>query len=151
VNGLLRIARLDLDTGLLLQSINLAQLCRTEVERQKSLTEAGIRFIADGPPLGLVLIDPNQFREVLARLLGSARHFAANKKLLCGWMNCPAGAVRLLSLTTGRVCGQKTTNASLNSLCSSVQPKVWDLDFPSHVRLRVLTAEISCQPRKTSC
>ncbi|MEX2533348.1 MAG: HAMP domain-containing sensor histidine kinase [Nitriliruptoraceae bacterium] len=79
VNGLLRIARLDLDTGLLLQSTDLGQLCRTEVERQQDLTEARVRFVIDDPPSAPVLIDPNQFREVLANLLDNARHFAANE------------------------------------------------------------------------
>lgn len=79
VNGLLRIARLDLDTGLLLESTDLVQLCRTEVQRQQDLTEHAVRFVTDDPPSGPVLIDPNQFREVLANLLDNARRFAANE------------------------------------------------------------------------
>lgn len=76
VNGLLRIARLDLDTGLLLESTDLEQLCRSEVERQQDLTEHTVRLNLDDPPSGPVLIDPNQFREVLANLLDNARRFA---------------------------------------------------------------------------
>lgn len=76
VNGLLRIARLDLDTGLLLESTDLEQLCRSEVERQQDLTEHTVRLVLDDPPSGPVLIDPNQFREVLANLLDNARRFA---------------------------------------------------------------------------
>jgi signal transduction histidine kinase len=79
VNGLLRIARLDLDTGLLLESTDLEQLCRTEIERQQDLTELTLRFVVDEPLSGPVLIDPNQFREVLANLLDNARRFAAKE------------------------------------------------------------------------
>lgn len=79
VNGLLRIARLDLETGLLLESTDLEQLCRTEVERQQDLSEATVRLATEDPPSGSVLIDPNQFREVLANLLDNARHFAASE------------------------------------------------------------------------
>lgn len=79
VNGLLRIARLDLDTGLLLESADLEQLCRTEVERQQDLTELAVSLVTIDPPSGPVLIDPNQFREALANLLDNARHYAANE------------------------------------------------------------------------
>ena len=79
VNGLLRIARLDLDTGLLLESTDLEQLCRTEIERQQDLTEHTLHFVVAEPLSGPVLIDPNQFREVLANLLDNARRFAAKE------------------------------------------------------------------------
>jgi two-component system OmpR family sensor kinase len=76
VNGLLRISRLDLDAGLLLKSIDLVDLCRREVERQRELTEIPVELRVIEAPATPVLIDPEQFQEALANLLDNARRFA---------------------------------------------------------------------------
>jgi len=76
VNGLLRISRLDLDAGLLLQSTDLVELCRREVERQGELTEIPVEMRVIEAPAAPVLIDPEQFQEALANLLDNARRFA---------------------------------------------------------------------------
>jgi two-component system OmpR family sensor kinase len=76
VNGLLRISRLDLDTGLLLQSTDLVDLCRREVERQGGLTDVPVALRVIEAPATPVLIDPEQFQEALANLLDNARRFA---------------------------------------------------------------------------
>jgi two-component system OmpR family sensor kinase len=76
VNGLLRISRLDLDPGLLVQSVDLVELCRREVERQAELAEVPVRFTVIEAPATPVLIDPDQFQEALANLLDNARRFA---------------------------------------------------------------------------
>jgi two-component system OmpR family sensor kinase len=76
VNGLLRISRLDLDAGLLLKSVDLVELCRREVERQRELTEVPVELTVIEAPATPVLIDPEQFQEALANLLDNARRFA---------------------------------------------------------------------------
>jgi two-component system, OmpR family, sensor kinase len=76
VNGLLRIARLDLDTGLMLQSTDLVDLCRQEVARQQDLADVPLILSVVHPPSAQVLIDPAQFREALSNLLDNARRFA---------------------------------------------------------------------------
>jgi len=76
VNGLLRIARLDLDTGLLLQSTDLVELCRQEIARQQDLADVPVTFTIVHPPSAQVLLDPVQFQEALSNLLDNARRFA---------------------------------------------------------------------------
>jgi two-component system, OmpR family, sensor kinase len=76
VNGLLRIARLDLDTGLLVQSTDLVELCRSEVARQQDLCEVPLAFVVEHAPSAKVLLDPSQFQEALSNLLDNARRFA---------------------------------------------------------------------------
>ena len=76
VNGLLRISRLDLDAGLLLQSTDLVTLCMREVERQQELAEVPVVLEVVEAPAAPVLIDPDQFQEALANLLDNARRFA---------------------------------------------------------------------------
>jgi two-component system, OmpR family, sensor kinase len=76
VNGLLRISRLDLDAGLLLQSTDLVELCEREVARQAELAEVPVVLTVVEAPAAPVLIDPEQFQEALANLLDNARRFA---------------------------------------------------------------------------
>jgi two-component system OmpR family sensor kinase len=76
VNGLLRIARLDLDTGLLVQSTDLVELCRQEVARQSDLADVRLEFVVEHAPSSQVLLDPVQFQEALSNLLDNARRFA---------------------------------------------------------------------------
>jgi two-component system, OmpR family, sensor kinase len=76
VNGLLRIARLDLDTGLLVQSTDLVELCRQEVDRQRDLADVPVELIIAHAPSAQVLLDPVQFQEALSNLLDNARRFA---------------------------------------------------------------------------
>jgi two-component system, OmpR family, sensor kinase len=79
VNGLLRISKLDLDTGLLLQSVDLVDLCRREVERQVELAEVPVTLTVLEAPAAQVLLDPTQFQEALANLLDNARRFASTR------------------------------------------------------------------------
>jgi len=79
VNGLLRISRLDLDVGLLLQATDLVELCRSEVERQAELAEVPVTLEALEAPATQALVDPEQFREALANLLDNARRFARTR------------------------------------------------------------------------
>jgi len=79
INGLLRISRLDLDTALLLQSTDLVDLCRREVERQAEMAEVPIDLQVLEAPATPVLIDPEQFQEALANLLDNARRFAHSR------------------------------------------------------------------------
>lgn len=78
VNGLLRIARLDLDAGLLLQSTDLVELCQQEVDRQRDIADVDVELIVAHPPSAQVLLDPVQFREALSNLLDNARRFAVS-------------------------------------------------------------------------
>jgi two-component system OmpR family sensor kinase len=79
VNGLLRVSKLDLDTGLLLQSVDLVDLCRREVERQSELAEVPVTLTVLDAPAAQVLLDPTQFQEALANLLDNARRFARTR------------------------------------------------------------------------
>jgi two-component system OmpR family sensor kinase len=79
VNGLLRISRLDLDSGLLLKSTDLVDLCGREVERQRELAELTVDLTVIEAPATPVLIDPEQFQEALANLLDNARRFARHR------------------------------------------------------------------------
>jgi two-component system, OmpR family, sensor kinase len=79
INGLLRISRLDLDAGLLLQSTDLVELCRREVDRQAELAEIPIELRIVEASVVPVLIDPHQFQEALANLLDNARRFARSR------------------------------------------------------------------------
>lgn len=79
VNGLLRISKLDLDTGLLLQSVDLVDLCRREIERQSELAEVPVTLTVLEAPAAQVLLDPTQFQEALANLLDNARRFARTR------------------------------------------------------------------------
>jgi len=76
VNGLLRISRLDLDVGLLLQATDLVELCRSEVERQAEFAEVPVTLKVLEAPATHALVDHEQFREALANLLDNARRFA---------------------------------------------------------------------------
>jgi two-component system, OmpR family, sensor kinase len=79
VNGLLRISRMDLDPGLLVQSTDLVELCRREVERQKDLADVPVELEVLEAPATPVLVDPDQFQEALANLLDNARRFASSR------------------------------------------------------------------------
>jgi len=79
VNGLLRISRLDLDTGLLVKSTDLIELCRREIERQRELAEVPIELVVVEAPATPLLIDPEQVQEALANLLDNARRFALRR------------------------------------------------------------------------
>jgi len=79
VNGLLRISRLDLDAALLLQSTDLVELCRREVDRQVELAEVPVELQVLEAPATPVLIDPEQFQEALANLVDNSRRFARSR------------------------------------------------------------------------
>jgi len=79
VNGLLRIARFDLDAGLLLRSTDLVELCAAEVARQAMLADVPVLFEVIEAPVTSALIDPDQIQEVLANLLDNARRFAHSR------------------------------------------------------------------------
>ena len=79
VNGLLRISRLDLDAGLLLQSTDLVELCEREVARQSELAEVPIGLEVVEAPAAPALVDPEQLQEALANVLDNARRFAHHR------------------------------------------------------------------------
>jgi len=79
VNDLLRISRFDLGEGLLLEPCDLLQLCEKEVARQVELVDVPVALMVIRTPLTQVLVDPDQFGEVLANLLDNARRFAVSR------------------------------------------------------------------------
>jgi len=100
VNGLLRIARLDLDTGLLVQSTDLVDLCRQEVARQQDLAEVPLTFVVEHAPSAQVLLDPVQFQEALSNLLDNARRFALSA-ITVTLTEHPDGSITLLVADDG--------------------------------------------------
>ena len=100
VNGLLRIARLDLDTGLLVQSTDLAELCRQEVDRQRDLADVPVELIIAHAPSAQVLLDPVQFQEALSNLLDNARRFALSA-ITVTLTEHPDGSITLLVADDG--------------------------------------------------
>jgi len=100
VNGLLRIARLDLDTGLLVQSTDLAELCRQEVDRQRDLADVPVELIITHAPSAQVLLDPVQFQEALSNLLDNARRFALSA-ITVTLTEHPDGSITLLVADDG--------------------------------------------------
>jgi len=100
VNGLLRIARLDLDTGLLVQSTDLEELCRQEVTRQQDLAEVALTFVVEHAPSAPVLLDPAQFQEALSNLLDNARRFALSA-ITVTLTEHPDGSITLLVADDG--------------------------------------------------
>jgi len=95
VNGLLRIARLDLDTGLLVQSTDLVALCRQEVARQQDLADVPLTFVVEHAPSAAVLLDPVQFQEALSNLIDNARRFALSS-ITVTLTEHPDGSITLL-------------------------------------------------------
>jgi two-component system OmpR family sensor kinase len=79
VNGLLRISRLDLGVGLLLQATDLLELCDFEMERQAEMSDVPLTLEVIDRPATHALVDPEQFREALANLLDNARRFARTR------------------------------------------------------------------------
>jgi len=100
VNGLLRIARLDLDTGLLVQSTDLVELCRQEVARQQDLADVPLAFVVEHAPSAPVLLDPVQFQEALSNLLDNARRFALST-ITVTLTEHPDGSITLLVADDG--------------------------------------------------
>ena len=100
VNGLLRIARLDLDTGLLVQSTDLVELCRQEVDRQRDLADVPVELVVAHAPSAQVLLDPVQFQEALSNLLDNARRFALSA-ITVTLTEHPDGSITLLVADDG--------------------------------------------------
>ncbi|HZQ78181.1 MAG TPA: HAMP domain-containing sensor histidine kinase [Acidimicrobiia bacterium] len=76
--ALLRTARLDQGEALRPRPVDIAELCRVEIERARQLSVAECRLtLGDGIP-PLVVLDPDATSEILSNLLDNARRHACS-------------------------------------------------------------------------
>lgn len=80
ITALLRIARLDQGEALPRGEVDLAQLCRDEVERLSLLApELEISLEASGAPAAALPLDPGSCHEILSNLADNARRHARSR------------------------------------------------------------------------